>query len=54
MPMYLARSFQSSLSLLQIISGEIIENSINFGQSQKPKLKNYADDIDTINFLLKI
>ena len=37
-----------------IVSNEIIVNSIKFGQSQKPKLENYADDIDTINFLLKI
>lgn len=30
------------------------ENSIAFGETQKPTLSNYADDIDTIDFLLKI
>lgn len=32
----------------------IIENAIYFGQSQKPKLWDYADNIDTINFLTNI
>ena len=37
-----------------IVSNGLVANSIKFGQSQKPKLNNYADNIDTINFLLKI
>ncbi|MDR3245827.1 MAG: hypothetical protein LBT50_05275 [Prevotellaceae bacterium] len=28
-----------------------IENSIPFGQTQKPELTDYADDIDTMNFI---
>jgi hypothetical protein len=35
-----------------IVSDNLIEGSIDFGQTQKPKLWNYADNIDTISFLL--
>ena len=35
-----------------IVSDNLTENSIGFGQTQKPKLWNYADNIDTISFLL--
>ncbi|MFM2369022.1 MAG: hypothetical protein RL619_1322 [Bacteroidota bacterium] len=46
---------QSENELIQcIVSNNIIENSVNFGQTQKPKLWNYADNIDTISFLLTI
>lgn len=34
-----------------IVSNGIIENSIPFGQTQKPELWNYADNVDTIEFL---
>ena len=37
-----------------IVSNNLIENSIDFGQTQKPKLWNYADNIDTIAFLITI
>lgn len=37
-----------------IVSNNLIENSIDFGQTQKPKLWNYADNLDTISFLLTI
>ena len=37
-----------------IVSDRIIENSVDFGQTQKPALWNYADNIDTISFLLTI
>jgi hypothetical protein len=37
-----------------IASNELIENSIAFGQSQSPKLWDYADNEDTISFLLTI
>ena len=29
-------------------------NYVKFGQTQSPNLQDYADNIDTINFLLKI
>jgi len=35
-----------------IVSNNLIKNSIDFGQTQKPKLWDYADNIDTISFLL--
>ena len=37
-----------------IVSNNLIENSIAFGQTQQPKLWHYADNVDTIKFLLKI
>lgn len=41
--------------LLQcVVSNNFIEQSIAFGQTQKPKLWDYADGVDTIDFLSKI
>ena len=37
-----------------IVSNNLIKNSISFGQTQKPKLWDYADNVDTISFLLKL
>ena len=37
-----------------IVSNDIIEDSVIFGQTQKPKLWDYADNVDTIAFLIKI
>ena len=37
-----------------IVSNNLIKDSINFGETQKPKLWNYADNVDTISFLLTI
>ncbi|WP_395066501.1 acyl-CoA reductase [Flavobacterium sp.] len=37
-----------------IVSKDLIENSIAFGKSQKPELWDYADNVDTIDFLLRI
>lgn len=34
-----------------IVSKGLIENSVAFGQTQKPALWDYADDVDTIRFL---
>lgn len=34
-----------------IVSNDLAENSIAFGQTQKPNLWDYADNIDTIEFL---
>ena len=36
-----------------IVGGDIIENSLPFGKTQKPDLWDYADGIDTVEFLLK-
>jgi hypothetical protein len=37
-----------------IVSNAIIDNSIPFGTTQKPQLWDYADNVDTINFLIKL
>ena len=37
-----------------IVSNNLVENSIDFGQTQKPNLWDYADNVDTISFLLTI
>ena len=33
---------------------DIIKNEIAFGMTQKPQLWDYADDVDSIEFLLEI
>jgi hypothetical protein len=35
-----------------IVSNDLIDGSISFGETQKPQLWDYADNIDTISFLL--
>lgn len=35
-----------------IVSSDIIKNSVAFGQTQNPQLWDYADNVDTITFLL--
>ncbi|MCF6128790.1 acyl-CoA reductase [Flavobacterium sp. AS60] len=37
-----------------IVSNDLIPNSIPFGQTQRPKLWDYADNVDTLKFLLSI
>ena len=37
-----------------IVSKEFMDNEINFGETQKPQLWDYADNVDTVDFLLKI
>lgn len=37
-----------------VVSNDLIPNSIPFGQTQKPKLWDYADNMDTLAFLIKI
>jgi hypothetical protein len=41
-------------SLQCVVSNLKISNSIAFGSSQNPKINDYADNIDTLKFLLKI
>ena len=45
---------KNSESLQCIVSNSNLSNSIPLGSSQKPKIDDYADNIDTLNFLLKI
>jgi len=37
-----------------VVSNEELENAVAFGQTQNPQLWDYADNVDTIEFLLKI
>jgi len=37
-----------------IVSNSLTENSIAFGQTQKPQLWDYADNVDTLEFLISI
>jgi hypothetical protein len=37
-----------------IVSNDLIENSIAFGETQKPNLWDYADNVDTLKFLQSI
>lgn len=37
-----------------IVSNNIIPNSIPFGKTQKPELWDYADDVDTLQFLTSL
>ncbi len=37
-----------------IVSKAKIDKAINFGETQKPKLWDYADDVDTLDFLTKL
>ena len=37
-----------------VVSNDFMENEIAFGETQKPQLWDYADNVDTVEFLLKI
>ena len=37
-----------------VVSNNVIANSVMFGQTQSPKLWDYADNVDTISFLTSI
>ncbi|MEY2869950.1 MAG: hypothetical protein RIR01_2453 [Bacteroidota bacterium] len=43
---------QNTDNIQCIVSNNLIKNSIAFGQTQQPKLWDYADNVDTISFLL--
>lgn len=51
----LKKKLESDKNKIQVIvSNESIENAVNFGETQVPKLWEYADDIDTLNFLIAL
>jgi len=37
-----------------VVSNNLIPNSISFGQTQHPKLWDYADNVDTLQFLISL
>lgn len=49
----LEKKLESEAEQIQcIVSNNLIKNSVAFGHTQQPKLWDYADNIDTISFLL--
>ena len=47
--------FENDADQIQcIVSKNLISDSISFGQTQKPNLWDYADNVDTLKFLLQI
>ena len=43
---------EDDLKIQCVVSDGIIENGIPFGETQKPKLWDYADNVDTLEFLI--
>src|SRR5690606_1523978 len=37
-----------------VVSNQLIENSVSFGSTQNPALWDYADDVDTMKFLVSL
>ncbi len=53
--MTLQRKIAEDTDLIQcIVANGFSKNETGFGQTQKPSLEDYADNVDTIEFLLKI
>lgn len=51
----LKKEIQENVAHIQcIVSNGILEEEINYGETQKPRLDDYADGIDTMNFLLQL
>ena len=46
--------FEDKEKIQCIVGKGILENEINFGQTQNPKLWDYADGVNTLEFLTKI
>ena len=49
-----ARLNTESEQIQCVVSNDLIENSIQFGHTQKPNLWDYADNVDTLKFLLNL
>jgi hypothetical protein len=49
-----ARIQQDAEMIQCVVSNGIIENSIYFGNTQKPNLWDYADNVDTMQFLINL
>jgi hypothetical protein len=37
-----------------VVSNDLVKNAISFGQTQQPKLWDYADNVDTLKFLISL
>ena len=52
---HLKKQLENDAAQIQcIVSDNVIQNSIPFGQTQQPQLWDYADNVDTLQFLLAI
>ena len=49
-----ARIQQDAEMIQCVVSNGIIENSVYFGNTQKPNLWDYADNVDTLQFLINL
>lgn len=47
------KSIESQQEQIQCVVSSCLKNSLAFGQTQHPKLTDYADHVDTMSFLLK-
>lgn len=47
------KTLEEAQDNIQCVVSNFLENSLAFGQTQHPKLSDYADHIDTMEFLLK-
>lgn len=45
---------EENRSSIQCVIGSGINNGVPFGEAQKPKIWDYADDVDTMNFLISL
>jgi hypothetical protein len=51
----LQKRLESESNQIQcVVSNNLIPNSISFGQTQHPKLWDYADNVDTLQFLISL
>ncbi len=54
-PEQLKTKLNSDTEFIQcIVSKDFISSEIEFGQTQNPQLWDYADGVDTIEFLIKL
>jgi len=49
-----SRLNQDAEQIQCVVSNNLIENSVSFGQTQQPRLWDYADNVDTLAFLSNI
>ena len=52
---FVIKSLKKYSEKIQCIVGKnIVENSVEFGNTQRPSLDDFADKINTLDFLLKL
>jgi len=49
-----ASKLQADAEQIQCVVSNAIDNATPFGQTQKPELWDYADNVDTIEFLVNL